>query len=394
MSVQVCSFLRILRTTALTSFVCFSSSAVYAMDDGDDILDRVLCRTTGSNLYASASALRGITYRTTGSNPDAVHKRSFIFFELEKAGYDPTKLLEININHRTPDEKFSPKIAFFDDSTNKYCPIGKLPESEDFTSTSYFVDLSPLYSYLLTYEKPKVLKLSFISGVSDIHSVTLQQDEMDKKVLQSVVLGDIRSENQPTKLVVTSPERSNSNEWSTSHRVIPRPSFAFSELPSIITSLTPAIVEALLQTGETQMETFKRLIERTDLPFSHRLEIAHSLGERALFTLATDERNKLEDRVSATQYLEGAMKIIADRKMQRLLEGMSNKDPSISALRGITLPEGYNSNEWSKIHCEITMPERLVLKFETHGSNKPIDRVSFTEYLEDLHLDEYLLLNF
>jgi len=98
------------------------------------------------------------------------------------------------------------------------------------------------------------------------------------------------------------------------------------------------------------------------------------------------------------------MKIIADRKMQRLLEGMSNKDPSISglqgltcratasssypespsisALRGITLPEGYNSNERSKIHCEITMPERLLLKYEIHQSNKPEDREFTTKYLE------------
>lgn len=69
-------------------------------------------------------------------------------------------------------------------------------------------------------------------------------------------------------------------------------------------------------------------------------------------------------------------------------------EDAASALRGITLLERSNSNEWSKIHCEITMPERLLLKFETHEVNKPEDRVSFTEYLEDLHLDEYLLLNF
>ncbi|MBL8676941.1 MAG: hypothetical protein JNJ47_05930, partial [Alphaproteobacteria bacterium] len=490
----------------------FSSSAVYAIDDEYSDYDALI--TTGRYLETTFSSSQGSpstsayrargssylstfasqrTYRTTGS-------KSNVSFQFPLNEVDPALFLEIKINHRTPDEKFTPTIAFFNDMTNKYCSIGTLPESDDFTSTSYFIDLSPLYSYLVAQSKPKLLRLSFRRGLSDIHSVTLQQGEMDKKVLQSIALGDIRSESQSRRPGVTL------SEWSTIHSVMPRPYFALPDLSKLILLPDPAVHAALSQTEKDQMATFKRLmdkgascserlnvvaaaaryldtketalflvgrlildtqmatfkrlidkgasfserlnvvaaaakyvdnkeialslvgrlildtrisylerlqvaavaeligkghgisilskvIEKTDLPFSHRLKIAHSLGERALFTLATDEWNKLEDRVSATQYLEGAMKIIADRKMQRLLEGMSNKDPSISALRGITLLERYNSNEWSKIHCEITMPERLLLKFETHEVNKPEDRVSFTEYLEDLRLDEYLLLN-
>jgi hypothetical protein len=48
MSVQMYNFLRI---TALTSFVCFSSSAVYAMADPLEDSDSALkYRTTGSNI--------------------------------------------------------------------------------------------------------------------------------------------------------------------------------------------------------------------------------------------------------------------------------------------------------------------------------------------------------
>jgi hypothetical protein len=269
MSIRKCSFLRILRTTALTSLICFSSSAVYAMCDEDDPVypsRGITYRTTCPNPYAegpSSSASQRITYRTTkGSNPYGVHMRSLILFDLY--GYDPTKPLEIKINHRTQGKESSPLIELFDNSTNEYFPIGKLPKSDCFTSTSYFVDLSPVYSYLLAYDKSKVLKLSFRSGVSDIHSVTLQQSGVDKKVpgIDRVI---------SRKLLETLPEFPIFNERLIIPRVMTRPSFP--DISSLILIPDPDILEALSQGGETQMVTFKRLMDKGD-SFFERLNVA------------------------------------------------------------------------------------------------------------------------
>jgi hypothetical protein len=298
MSVKRYDFLRILRATALTSLVCFSSSAVYAMAEDD-----------------SAPASKVVTYRTTGSNPRAVHNHSFIFFGIDKVVFDFTQPLEISINHRSPDEKMSSLVTLFDDRNNRYHPIGKLSKSEDFTSTSYSVGISDWYSHLLVSDKPKMLQLSFQGGVSDIHSVTLQQGETRKKVLQSIVLGDQKSEERP-EVCMRFPEAP--NEWSKAHRVTPKSSSFSLELLSPESRETVGKIRSLAIKHETKDSD--DLIEEQDFPFSDRLIIARSLGDSALFKLATNISNELEDRMLAAKCLTGAMRIVAARRLQEDLE--------------------------------------------------------------------------
>lgn len=298
MSVQRYNFLRILRATVLTSFVCFSSSAVYAMAEDD-----------------SASASKVITYRTTGSNPDAKHHHSFIFFGLNKIVFDFKQPLEISINHRSPDEKMSSLVTLFDDRNNRYHPIGKLPESKDFTSTSYGVDISDWYNHLLTTGKPKMLQLSFQGGVSDIHSVTLQQGQTSKNVLQSIVLGDHESE-QRLEVCMRFPEAP--NEWSKARKVTPSSSSFSTELLS--SEIRDKMRKIFSLDIKYQTECFYNFIEADEFPFSDRLIIARYLGDRALFKLATRICDQLEDRMLAAKCLNGAMKTVAARRLQEDLE--------------------------------------------------------------------------
>lgn len=298
MSVKRYDFLRILRATALTSLICFSSSAVYAMAEDD-----------------SAPASKVVTYRTTGSNPRAVHNHSFIFFGIDKVVFDFTQPLEISINHRSPDEKMSSLVTLFDDRNNRYHPIGKLPKSEDFKSTTYGVYISDWYSHLLTSGKPGVLQLSFRNGVSDIHSVTLQQGQTSKKVLQSIVLGDQKNEERP-EVCMRFPEAP--NEWSKVHRVTPKSSSFSLELLSPETRDTAQKILSLPTLH--QKEAFNDLIEEREFPFSDRLIIARSLGDSALFKLATNISDELEERMLAAKYLNGAMRTVAARRLQEDLE--------------------------------------------------------------------------
>jgi hypothetical protein len=260
-------------------------------------------------------ASQAITYRTTGSNYCAVHKHSFIFFGLDKVAFDFSQLLEISINHRSPDEKISSMVTLFDDRNNRYHSLGKLPKSDDFTIASYSVNISPWYSHMLTLDKPRVLQLSFRDGVSDIHSVTLQQGETRKTILQSIVLGDKRSEERP-EVCMLFPEAS--NEWSKTHRITPRSSSLSLERVSSETLKTVGEIRHL--PIKDQSEAFEDLIEDQEISFSDRLQIANFLGEHAVFKLAINIENELEDRVSATKSLQGAMKSIAARRVQEDLE--------------------------------------------------------------------------
>ncbi|MBY0272062.1 MAG: hypothetical protein K2X02_01415 [Alphaproteobacteria bacterium] len=349
-----------LRTTALTSLICFSSSAVYAMAE-------------------DPSASSGTIYRTTGS-------KSELSFKLELAEVDPALPLKVKINHRSPGREKT-HVMLFDPNDNKYVKLAKMERSYDFITTSYRLDLEDtekLYSYFDHLKQPIMLKLSFQGGESDIHSIKLiQHRSSEKKVLQSVVLGDTKSEGRPEVLMLF-PEMP--NQWSAPETLTPRSSFSSSDVP--IFTMTSAISEALQLERRDKKQALRKLISDQTVPFSDRLNVALAVakdavekdlgietatfllsylmdeknisssdrlkvakvaesmeegqgisllsqfiknatlsfsdrfavarfvGEAAFFKLAKDQFNGSENRASAVEHLKGAMKIIADRRLQ------------------------------------------------------------------------------
>lgn len=302
--------------------------------------------------------------------------------KLELAEVDPALPLKVKINHRSPGREKT-HVMLFDPNDNKYVKLAKMERSYDFITTSYRLgleDTQKLYSYFDHLKQPIMLKLSFQGGVSDIHSIKLvQRSSSEKKVLQSVILGDRKSEEQSEKIRISLPETS--NEWSEPETLMPRVSFSSFEPISSMTS--DAIEEIRLLEGKAKTQAFKRLIEDQtapfsdrlnvavaaikyleqekaisllfslirdtkisssdrlkiakvaehigedqgvfllsslikdqEIPFSDRLEVASFVGESAFFKLARDAFNGPENRALAVKHLKGAMKIIADRELQ------------------------------------------------------------------------------
>jgi hypothetical protein len=354
MSVQRYNFLRFLRTTALTSLVCFSSSAVYAMAEDD-----------------SASASKVITYRTTAAEPH-------ISVPLERTDLDFDLPLEIKIVHRTPSKEWS-HVSIFDPKDNEYVEIEILPRSLEFIKTPLCLEpekMKELNSSFEALNKPTELQFRFHGDVSDIHSIKLiQRSTSGKNVLRSVTLGNKESEEQAEKAHISLSEAP--NEWSDPQTLMP--TVSFSSVEPIISMPSDDIEKIRLLEGKAKKKAFKELIEdqtvpfsdrlnvvvaaandlneastslslldtlirETDIsssdrlkvakvgeqieegvgvellysivkeqtiPFSHRFEAAKFVGEPAFFKLARDSRNEPEGRALATEHLQGAMKIIA-----------------------------------------------------------------------------------
>ncbi len=150
------------------------------------------------------------TFRTTGVNPKAKIKHSAIAIQLHNREMQ-SSAYQLIINHRTT--KKGPMVRFYNPNTKTYIELGTLPASSSgFCNTIFdFFPLaealrknSPLESVISTY-------LSFMGGISDVHSFTIQSGG---KTLKEVIFGDKDSELQPGIHVYAPETDGDAHEWS------------------------------------------------------------------------------------------------------------------------------------------------------------------------------------
>ena len=152
-----------------------------------------------------------VTFRTTGANPKAKIKHSAIAIQLPNKEMPSTAYLLI-INHRTTEK--GPMVRVYNPNTKTYIELGTLPACPSgFCNTIFdFFPLakalrenSPLESVISTY-------LSFMGGISDIHSFTIQSHEGIP--LKEVIFGNKDSELQPGIHVYGPETDGDAHEWS------------------------------------------------------------------------------------------------------------------------------------------------------------------------------------
>lgn len=166
--------------------------------------------TGSSTSYQHDNMFTPHPFRTTGVNPKAKMKHSAIAIQLPNKEMQGSAYRLI-INHRTTEK--GPMVRVYNPNTKTYIELGTLPASSSgFCNTIFdFFPLaealrknSPLESVISTY-------LSFMGGISDVHSFTIQSGG---KTLKEVIFGDKDSELQPGIHVYAPETDGDAHEWS------------------------------------------------------------------------------------------------------------------------------------------------------------------------------------
>jgi hypothetical protein len=190
-----------------------------------------------------SEAERTMSYRTTGTQPQAKNKHSAIAFQLLNKEVNSSTAYKLIVTHRTRGK--APCVRLYDLERKDYMTLGTLPQCSTFTTTAF--DLLGWNARVMLDAKgsPTALTkarsfLSFINGKSDIHSVTLMANGSR---LREVILGDLTSESQPG-IHVYAPENDRGdvklNEWSEAQRPILYRTAGHNPKPKTNTQLLPS----------------------------------------------------------------------------------------------------------------------------------------------------------
>ena len=123
---------------------------------------------------------------------------------------------QLIVNYRTKEKGTAVRI--YQPNTKTYLDLGPLTPSSGFTDETFsltpwalqmFHDNVPVESEILTY-------VSFVGGMSDIHSFKIQSKE---KTLKEVILGNQHSELQLGIHVYGPETNENANDWSVKHQL-------------------------------------------------------------------------------------------------------------------------------------------------------------------------------